>query len=124
MAFCYQIEVWVSGACEIVARTHSLSPSLYSTADVYSSLSRQSRGGRGNGGSVEAGDDAVYLQVFEGLLRHQVLTPKTVEAALVEVFAVILPVRRRLLSLMLLLTSEASMVCVTDLLFKEKSERT
>ena len=29
---------------------------------------------------------------FEGLLRHLVLTPKTVGAALVEVFAVILPV--------------------------------
>ena len=29
---------------------------------------------------------------FEGLLRHPVLTPKTVGAALVEVFAVILPV--------------------------------
>ena len=29
---------------------------------------------------------------FEGLLRHPVLTPKTVRAALVEVFAVILPV--------------------------------
>ena len=50
---------------------------------------------RGNGGRVEAGD-AVYLQVklsfFEGLLRHPVLTPKIVGAALVEVFAVILPV--------------------------------
>ena len=47
---------------------------------------------RGNGGRVEAGD-AVYLQAFfEGLLRHPVLTPKTVGAALVEVFAVILPV--------------------------------
>ena len=47
---------------------------------------------RGNGGRVEAGD-AVYLQVFsKGLLRHPVLTPKTVGAALVEVFAVILPV--------------------------------
>ena len=29
---------------------------------------------------------------FEGLLRHPVLTPKTVGAALVEVFTVILPV--------------------------------
>ena len=48
---------------------------------------------RGNGGRVEAGD-AVYLQVFRRscLLRHPVLTPKTVGAALVEVFAVILPV--------------------------------
>ena len=57
MVFFYQIELWVSGACEIVARTLSLSPSLYSTADVYSSSSRQSRSVRGNGGSrVEAGD--------------------------------------------------------------------
>ena len=50
---------------------------------------------RGNGGRVEAGD-AVYIYIsasfFEGLLRHPVLTPKTVGAALVEVFAVILPV--------------------------------
>ena len=30
---------------------------------------------------------------FEGLLRHPVLTPKTVGVALVEVFAVILPVK-------------------------------
>ena len=48
-----------------------------------------SRSVRENGGRVEAGD-AVYLHFFEGLLRQPVLTPKTVGAALVEVFAVIL----------------------------------
>ena len=52
-----------------------------------------SRSVRGNGGRVEAGV-AVYISAgfFEDLLRHPVLTPKTVGAALVEVFAVILPV--------------------------------
>ena len=38
---------------------------------------------------MEAGD---AVKFFKGLLRHPVLKPKTVEAALVEVFAVILPV--------------------------------
>ena len=56
---------------------------------------------------------SISARFFEGLLRHPVLTPKTVGAALVEVFTVILRSRRRLLSLMLLLISEASMVCVT-----------
>ena len=68
---------------------------------------------RENDGRVEAGD-AVSASFFEGLLRHPVLTPKTVGAALVEVFAVILPVEATtLLSWTLLLISEASMVCVT-----------
>ena len=35
---------------------------------------------------------SISASFFEGLLRHPVLKPKTVEAALVEVFAVILPV--------------------------------
>ena len=34
----------------------------------------------------------ISASFFEGLLRHPVLTPKTVGAALVEIFAVILPV--------------------------------
>ena len=47
---------------------------------------------RRNGGRVEAGD-AVYLQVFRRSAEASaILTPKTVGAALVEVFAVILPV--------------------------------
>ena len=35
---------------------------------------------------------SISASFFEGLLRYPVLTPKTVGAALVEVFAVILPV--------------------------------
>ena len=35
---------------------------------------------------------SIFASFFKGLLRHPVLTPKTVGAALVEVFAVILPV--------------------------------
>ena len=60
---------------------------------MYLQLIISSRSVRGNGGRVEAGD-AVYLQVFSKvcLLRHPVLAPKTVGAALVSVFAVILPV--------------------------------
>ena len=68
---------------------HSLS--LYSTADVYSSSSRQ--------GACEETAVAyigwrhsISAFFFEGLLRHPILTPKTVGAALVEVFAVILSV--------------------------------
>ena len=70
----------------MVGRTHS----LYSTADVYSSSSHQ--------GACEETAVAWRLETqfickfFEGLLRHPVLTRKTVGAALVEVFAVILPV--------------------------------
>ena len=65
--------------------------SLYSTADVYSSSSRQRaceerRSRRGWRRSI------LSASFFEGLLRYPVLTPKTVGAALVEVFAVILPV--------------------------------
>ena len=48
-----------------------------------SARKRQSR--RGSRRSISA-------CFFESLLRHPVLTPKTVGAALVEVFAVILPV--------------------------------
>ena len=52
-----------------------------------------SRSVRGNGGRVEAGDRrSISAIFFRGLLRHPVLTPKTVGAALDEVFAVILPV--------------------------------
>ena len=54
-------------------------------------LTISSRSVRGNGGRVEA-RGADICSYFEGLLRHPVLTPKTVGAALVEVFAVILPV--------------------------------
>ena len=51
-----------------------------------------SRSVRGNGGCVEAGGRSILsASFFEGLLRHPVLlTPKTVGAALVEVFAAIL----------------------------------
>ena len=35
---------------------------------------------------------SISASFFEGLLRHPVLTPKTVMVALVEVFAAILPV--------------------------------
>ena len=35
---------------------------------------------------------SISARFFEGLLRHPVLTPKTIGAALVEVFTVILPV--------------------------------
>ena len=51
---------------------------------------------RGNGGREGAADleegTQYVCRFFEGLLRHPVLTPKTVGAALAEVFAVILPV--------------------------------
>ena len=52
---------------------------------------------RGNGGregavDLEEGTQYIICKFFEGLLRHPVLTPKTVGAALVEVFAVILPI--------------------------------
>ena len=77
---------------------------IISSRSVRGSLRRSRRGWR----------RSISASFFEGLLRHPVLTPKTVGAALVEVFAVILPVEATgLLSLMLLLISEASMVCVT-----------
>ena len=51
---------------------------------------------RGNGGREGAADleegTQYVCRFFEGLLRHPVLTPQTVGAALAEVFAVILPV--------------------------------
>ena len=73
-----------------------------------------SRSVRGNGGRVEAGDAVYYLHVFEGLLTQPVLTPKTVGAALVELFAVILPVEATTpLVNALPAIPEASMVCVT-----------
>ena len=59
MVFCYQIALWVSGECEIVGRTHSLSVQHYGCMQLIRSSSKV----RGNGGRVEAGD-AVYLQVF------------------------------------------------------------
>ena len=87
MVFCYQIALRVSGDCKIVGRTHS----LYSTADVYSSSS--SRQGACEETVVAERLETQYIcKFFEGLLGHPVLTPKTVRAALVEVFAVILPV--------------------------------
>ena len=113
MVFCYQIAVWVSGECEVVGRIPSLY--LYSTGllmytahHLVKERAREQRSRRGWRRSISA-------SFFEGLLRHPVLTPKTVGAALVEVFAVILPVEARLLllPLILLLKSEASMVCVT-----------
>ena len=54
------------------------------------------KGVRRNGGcegAVDLEERTQYIcKFYEGLLRHPVLTPKTVEAALVEVFPVILPV--------------------------------
>ena len=61
MAFCYQIALWVSGECEIVGRTLSLS--LYTALLICIQLIISSRSVRGNDGRVEAGD-TVYLQVF------------------------------------------------------------
>ena len=71
------------------------------------------KGGREGAVGLEEGTQCI-CKFFEGLLRHPVLTPKTVGAALVNVFAVILPVEATtLLSLMLLLISEAIIVYVT-----------
>ena len=109
MVFCNQIAPWVSGECEIVGRALSLCSALlmYAAHRLVKECARKRRSRRGWRRSISA-------SFSEGLLRHPVLTPKTVLAALVEVFAVILfQSRRRLLSLMLLLISEASMVCVT-----------
>ena len=90
MLFWYQIAL----ECKILGRTHS--PSLYSTADVYSLSSGHSWDVRGNGGregAVDLEEGTQYIgKFFEGLLRHPVLMPKTVGATLVGVFAVILPV--------------------------------
>ena len=68
---------------------HTLS--LYSTADVRSSSSRQVKSARKRR-SRRGWRRSISASFFEGLLRHPVLTPKPVGAALVEVFAVILPV--------------------------------
>ena len=78
--------------CEKVGRTLSLS--LCTALLMYTAHHLSPRSVRGNIGGVEAGD-AVYLQVFKKrrLLRHPVLTPETVGAALVEVFAVTIPVK-------------------------------
>ena len=57
---------------------------------------------------------SISASFFEGLLRHPVLKkPKTVEAALAEVFAVILPVEATTPLLDAPPDIEASMVCVT-----------
>ena len=90
MVFCYQITLWVSGECEIVGRTHSLS--LYSTADVCSSSSSRQVACEETAVASRGWRRSISASFFEGLLRHPVLTPETVGAALVEVFAVILPV--------------------------------
>ena len=55
---CYQIALWVSGECEIVGRTHSLSVQHC----CFMQLIISSSSVRGNGGRVEA-RHAVYLQV-------------------------------------------------------------
>ena len=87
VVFCYQIALWMSGECEIVGRTHTLS--LYSTADIYSSSFRQ---GACRETAIASRLETQHIcKFFEGLLRHSVLTPKTVGAAVVEDFAVILP---------------------------------
>ena len=113
MLFCYQIALWVSGECEFVGRTLSRCKPLLMYAASFLIIS--SRGVRGNGGregAVDLEEGTQYICKFsEGLLRHPVLTSKTVGAALVEVFAVLFPVEAMTpLSLMLLLISEASMV--------------
>ena len=64
--------------------------SLYSTADGYSSSSR--REACKETAVAQRLETQYICKFFEGLLRHPLLTPKTVGAALVEVFAVILPV--------------------------------
>ena len=112
MVFCYQIAPWVSGECEIVGRTLSLSVQHCSCMQLIIS----SRSVQGNGGRVERLETQYICKFFRRyLLRHPVLTPKTVGAALVEVFAVILPVEATapLVNAPVLLISEASMVCVT-----------
>ena len=53
MVFCYQIALWVSGECEIVGRTHSLSVQHYC---CFMQLIISSSSVRGNGGRVEARD--------------------------------------------------------------------
>ena len=87
MVLCYQIALRVTGSAKLSIE-HSLS--LYSTADVYNSSSRH--GAREETAVAQRLATQYICKCFEGLLRHPILTPKTVGAALVEVFTVILPV--------------------------------
>ena len=84
MIFCYEIALWVSGEYEIVGRTHSLSVQ-HCRRRIQLIISSR---------SVQETAVAYICKFFEGLLRHPVLTPKTVGVALVQVFAVILPVEK------------------------------
>ena len=56
MVFCYQIALWVSGECDIVGRTHSLS--VHHCWCIQLIIS--SRSVRGNSKRVEAGDAVQY----------------------------------------------------------------
>ena len=58
---------------------------MYTSHRLIKERARKRRSRRGWRRSISA-------SFFEGLLRHPILTPKTIGAALVEVFAVILPV--------------------------------
>ena len=80
----------MNGECEIVGRTLSLSVQhCWCIRLIISSRGVQKNGGRE--GAVDPEEGTQYIgNFFEGLLRHPVLTPKTVGTALVEVFAVIL----------------------------------
>ena len=59
---------------------------MYAAHHLVKERARKRRSRRGWSRSISA----IF---FEDLLRHPVLTPKTVGAALVEVFAVIIPVQ-------------------------------